>query len=77
MFTLITRGHVFRRLYRLSVRQEERGARRKEGQGGRKDEEEGWTRRNERRGGRSDEESEKMEIIKNIKNEKSCKKNEK
>ena len=34
--------------------------RRKEGRGGRRDEEEGWTRRKERRGGRSDEETEKM-----------------
>ena len=37
--------------------------RRKEGRGGRSDEEEGATRRKERRGGRSDEESEKMKKL--------------
>ena len=37
--------------------------RRKEGRGGRRDEEEGGMRRKERRGGRSDEESEKMKKL--------------
>ena len=36
---------------------------RKEGRGGRRDEEGGWTWRKERCGGRSDEDSEKNEII--------------
>ena len=49
---------------------EERGTRRKEGQGGRSDEEEGANRRKERRGGRSDEESEKCISCKKMKNEK-------
>ena len=44
--------------------------RKKEGRGGRRDEEEGWARRKERRGGRSDEESEKMKSFKKMKNEK-------
>ena len=40
--------------------EEERGTRKKEGQGGRRDVEEGGAWRKEERGGRSDEESEKM-----------------
>ena len=45
--------------------------RRKEGQGGRRDEEEGGTRGKEGRGGRRDEESEKMKkLFKKMKNEK-------
>ena len=48
--------------------EEERGTRRKEGQGGRRDVEEGGARRKERPGGRSDEESEKMKKL--YKNEK-------
>ena len=43
--------------------EEERGTRRKEERGGKRDEEEGWTRRKERRGGSSDEESEKMKKL--------------
>ena len=48
--------------------EEERGTRRKEGQGGRRGEEEGATRRKEGRGGGSDEESEKIKKV--VKNEK-------
>ena len=43
--------------------EEERGIRRKEGQGGRSDEEDGANRRKERRGGRSDEESGKLKML--------------
>jgi len=43
--------------------EEERGTRRKEGQGGERDKEEGATRRKERRGGMSDKESEKMKKL--------------
>ena len=43
--------------------QEKSGMRRKEGRGGRREAEEGWTRRKERHRGRSDEESEKMKKL--------------
>ena len=43
--------------------EEERGTRRKEGQGGRRDEEEGGTRMKEGQGGRSDEERGKMKKL--------------
>ena len=41
--------------------------RNKEGQGGRRDEEKGWTRRKDGLGGRSDEEGEKKVLKKKIK----------
>ena len=44
--------------------EEERGTRRKEGQGGRRDEEEGWTRRKDGRGERSDVEEGGMRRVK-------------
>ena len=53
---------------------EKRGMRRKEGQGGKRNEEEGGLRRKEGWGGRRDEKSEKMKkLSKKMKNEKVAK----